>query len=283
MRWHHPTLGHVPPSTFIPIAARAGLIARLGDWALRRALLDVQAAQRFGNVRVNVNVSPIQLLSPDFAARVLNTLAELGTSPDLLTLEVTESTVMQNVTLACQHLEQLRQAGVHVALDDFGSGHSSLALLADLPLDTVKLDRSFLRETTRGDRNSTRWALLGNTIRLARDLRLYTVAGGVEDEAMLSLLRDLRCDAAQKDHIDTPDRLKDVSRPPNSFVRPDRSRGLPPALRPAAQSGRNGRSFCRIVRTSVRRFGFRCSTVISAGPWSVSLVAAAGARRRSRP
>ncbi|GGL00238.1 putative bifunctional diguanylate cyclase/phosphodiesterase [Deinococcus radiotolerans] len=208
MRWQHPTLGSVPPSTFIPIAERSGLIAKLGDWALRRALHDVKDAQRFTPLRVNVNVSPIQLLNPNFAENVLAILQEQRASPHTLTLEVTEGSVMQNVALACQHLDQLRRAGVHVALDDFGSGHSSLALLAELPLDTVKLDRSFLRDSTRlGPRASTRGALLGNTIRLARDLKLRTVAEGVEDEAMLHVLRDLGCDAAQGYHIARPEPL----------------------------------------------------------------------------
>ncbi|GGS01144.1 putative bifunctional diguanylate cyclase/phosphodiesterase [Deinococcus sedimenti] len=207
MRWHHPTLGDVPPGTFIPIAERAGLITRLGDWALRRALLDAQAAQQIAPVRVNVNVSPLQLLSQDFAQSVLNILRELQVDPAVLTLEVTESSVMQNVTLACRHLEQLRAVGVQVALDDFGSGHSSLALLADLPLDTVKLDRAFLRDGTRG---GTRGALLGSTIRLARDLGLRTVAEGVEDEAMLDLLWSLDCGAAQGYHIARPEPLPEI-------------------------------------------------------------------------
>ncbi len=207
MRWTHPTLGSVPPGTFIPVAERAGLIAALGDWALRRALLDARAAQHIAPLRVNVNVSPIQLLSPDFAQRVLNTLTELNAPASILTLEVTESSVMQNVELACRHLEQLRATGIHIALDDFGSGHSSLGLLADLPFDTVKLDRSFLRDSARG---GPRGALLGSSIRLAHDLGLHTVAEGVEDEEMLRLLVQLDCDAAQGYHIARPERLEEL-------------------------------------------------------------------------
>lgn len=207
MRWTHPSLGSVPPGTFIPVAERAGLITALGDWALRRALQDARTAQHIAPLRVNVNVSPIQLLSPDFAQRVLDILREQDAPASTLTLEVTESSVMQNVDLACRHLERLREAGIHIALDDFGSGHSSLGLLADLPFDTVKLDRSFLRDSARG---GTRGALLGSSVRLAHDLGLRTVAEGVEDEDMLQLLTHYDCDAAQGYHIARPERLEEV-------------------------------------------------------------------------
>lgn len=208
LRWQHPLLGAVPPGTFIPVAERSGQIYQLGDWALQTALRETQAARALWlEAHVNVNVSPVQLLMPDYAERVLQTLTDLHVSPKLLTVEVTESTVMQDVELACRHLCLLREAGVRVALDDFGSGHSSLSLLTDLPLDTVKLDRSFLRE---GALETARGALLRNTIRLARDLQLSTVAEGVEDEAMLALLRDLGCDYAQGYHISRPDHLEDL-------------------------------------------------------------------------
>lgn len=208
LRWQHPLLGAVPPGTFIPVAERSGQIYQLGDWALQTALRETQAARAlWPEAHVNVNVSPVQLLMPDYAERVLQTLTDLHVSPKLLTVEVTESTVMQDVELACRHLRLLREAGVRVALDDFGSGHSSLSLLTDLPLDTVKLDRSFLRE---GALETARGALLRNTIRLARDLQLSTVAEGVEDEAMLALLRDLGCDYAQGYHISRPDHLEDL-------------------------------------------------------------------------
>ncbi|MBX8465246.1 bifunctional diguanylate cyclase/phosphodiesterase [Deinococcus sp. RIT780] len=208
LRWQHPLLGAVPPGTFIPVAERSGQIYQLGDWALQTALRETEAARAlWPEARVNVNVSPVQLLMPDYAERVLQTLADLQVSAHLLTVEVTESTVMQDVDLACRHLRKLREAGVRVALDDFGSGHSSLSLLTDLPLDIVKLDRSFLRE---GAQETARGALLRNTIRLARDLQLSTVAEGVEDAGMLTLLRDLGCDYAQGYHISRPDHLEDL-------------------------------------------------------------------------
>ncbi|GAA0501920.1 putative bifunctional diguanylate cyclase/phosphodiesterase [Deinococcus depolymerans] len=208
LRWQHPQLGAVPPSTFIPVAERSGQIYQLGDWALQTALRETQAARAlWPEAHVNVNVSPVQLLMPDYAERVLQTLADLQVPPQLLTVEVTESSVMQDVDLACRHLRKLRDAGVRVALDDFGSGHSSLSLLTELPLDTVKLDRSFLRE---GAQATARGALLRNTIRLARDLHLSTVAEGVEDAAMLARLSDLGCDYAQGYHISRPDHLEDL-------------------------------------------------------------------------
>ncbi|OWL93301.1 hypothetical protein CBQ26_20355 [Deinococcus indicus] len=208
LRWQHPTLGAVPPGTFIPVAERSGQIYQLGDWALQQALREVQGARAlWPHAHVNVNVSPVQLLMPDYAERVLQTLEDLQVDSQVLTVEVTESTIMQNVELVCRHLRKLRQAGVKVALDDFGSGHSSLSLLTELPLDIVKLDRSFLRE---GAQETARGALLRNTIRLARDLQLSTVAEGVEEESMLSLLRDLGCDYAQGYYISRPEHLDDL-------------------------------------------------------------------------
>ncbi|MGM9322819.1 putative bifunctional diguanylate cyclase/phosphodiesterase [Deinococcus aquaticus] len=208
MRWQHPQLGTVPPSTFIPVAERSGQIYQLGDWALQTAARDIQEARAlWPGAHVNVNVSPVQLLMPDFAERALKILSDLGVSPTLLTFEVTESTVMQNVDLACRHLARLRSAGVRIALDDFGSGHSSLSLLTELPLDVVKLDRSFLRE---GIQDTARGALLRNTIRLARDLNLATVAEGVEDAGMLQRLQELGCEYAQGYHVSRPDYLEDL-------------------------------------------------------------------------
>jgi EAL domain-containing protein (putative c-di-GMP-specific phosphodiesterase class I)/sensor domain CHASE-containing protein/GGDEF domain-containing protein len=208
LRWQHPTLGAVPPGTFIPVAERSGQIYQLGDWALQTALRETQSARAlWPEAHVNVNVSPVQLLTPDYAERVLQILEDLQITPQLLTVEVTESTVMQNVDLVCRHLRKLRDAGVKVALDDFGSGHSSLSLLTELPLDIVKLDRSFLRE---GAQATARGALLRNTIRLARDLQLSTVAEGVEDAGMLALLRELACDYAQGYYISRPEHLEDL-------------------------------------------------------------------------
>ncbi|GGR58114.1 hypothetical protein GCM10008959_19830 [Deinococcus seoulensis] len=208
MRWQHPQLGVVPPGTFIPVAERSGQIYQLGEWALQTAAREIEQARAlWPGAHVNVNVSPLQLLMPDFAERALGTLAALNVPPTLLTFEVTESTVMQNVELACRHLARLREAGVRIALDDFGSGHSSLSLLTELPLDVVKLDRSFLRD---GVQDTARGALLRNTIRLARDLNLTTVAEGVEDAGMLARLRELGCDYAQGYHISRPDYLEDL-------------------------------------------------------------------------
>ncbi|WP_221090986.1 putative bifunctional diguanylate cyclase/phosphodiesterase [Deinococcus aquaedulcis] len=205
LRWTHPVYGPVSPATFVPIAERSGQIYALGDWALRAAVREVlQARAVWPQARVNVNVSPVQLLMPDFAARVLSVLETLQAPAELLTLEVTESTVMQNVSLACTHLHHLREAGVRIALDDFGSGHSSLGVLTELPLDVVKLDRSFLRASLDG---TQRAALLHGSIRLAADLGLSVVAEGVEDEDMLQRLRDLQCTYAQGYYIARPQPL----------------------------------------------------------------------------
>ncbi len=196
LRWYHPDLGDISPSVFIPLAERSGLASALGDWVLDQVCANLhqwleQELPIHG--RVSVNVSPWQLQSENFADKVLNTLARHNLPPERLTLEITESTLVDNLTTASQKLSQLRQQGIHIALDDFGTGFSSLAYLSQLPLDALKIDKSFVNDLDR-TRNHE---LISSMINIGKALNLSVVVEGVETQAQLNTLAALGCDRYQ--------------------------------------------------------------------------------------
>jgi diguanylate cyclase (GGDEF)-like protein len=212
------------PAGFIPIAEETGLIVELGDWVLRRACTDVAALNlaRPGDdpIGVAVNVSPRQL-GPDLPARVGAALADAGLPPSLLTIELTENALMGDEEGAPAHLLALKALGVRVSLDDFGTGYASLGRLRRLPVDQLKVDRSFVAELGSNDQ-----PLLPVLVYLARVLGVETVAEGVEDVGQLRYLRALGCDAVQG----------------FLFGRPVPAVELPAALQAAEASGRPPRS-----------------------------------------
>ncbi len=192
LRWRHPVLGSVPPSEFIPVAEEAGLIAEIGGWVLAKAC--EQAAAHLRDIRISVNVSPVQLLRPDFVRNVEAALERSGLSPALLEIEITESLFIDEVPLALSNLHAIKQLGVRIALDDFGTGYSSLAYLRRFPFDTLKIDRAFVRELmTRSDAR----AIVRTIIQLAGTLGMSTVAEGVEEPAQLEVLLRAQCHAIQ--------------------------------------------------------------------------------------
>jgi EAL domain-containing protein (putative c-di-GMP-specific phosphodiesterase class I) len=170
------------------------LIDEVGDWVIVAALNETTGWMTDRDFRVAVNVSPLQLNHEDFAAHVLAALDEIGGNPRRLELEVTESTLMADPRRASKSLARLREAGVSIAIDDFGTGHSSLRMLAGLPIDVLKIDRSFVRNlcTDRNDR-----LIVQTTIGLAQSLGLKTVAEGVETTEQLRMLRELGCNTVQ--------------------------------------------------------------------------------------
>ncbi len=186
--------GSVPPTVFVPILESLGLIDEVGDWVIVAALNETTGWLADRDFRVAVNVSPLQLNSEDFAAHVLAAVDEIGGNPRRLELEVTESTLMADPRRASKSLARLREAGVSIAIDDFGTGHSSLRMLAGLPIDVLKIDRSFVRNlcTDRNDR-----LIVQTTIGLAQSLGLKTVAEGVETTEQLHMLRELGCNTVQ--------------------------------------------------------------------------------------
>jgi diguanylate cyclase len=206
-RWHHPRFGHVSPTEFIPIAERSGAIVALGEWVLREACKQAKAWQRLSgqDVVVSVNVSPIQFAHPGFYRTVEHALEDHALMPESLELELTEGIVMHGVDHVKATLERLQRLGVSIAIDDFGTGYSSFAYLRDLPIDTVKIDRSFVRDLG-SPLHAPQFALalVEAIAHVATHLDLEIVAEGVETEAQLRMLRDLGCQLGQGYYFSKP-------------------------------------------------------------------------------
>nr|WP_218860044.1 EAL domain-containing protein [Petropleomorpha daqingensis] len=196
LRWRHPERGLVPPVEFIPLAEDTGLIVPIGAWVLREAARQAVAwsAAAGRPIGMAVNLSPRQLADDDVVATVAAVLDETGLPPVQLTLEVTESVMVQDVDRVVDRLRTLRTLGVRIAIDDFGTGYSSLSYLRRLPADTIKIDRSFVIDLAQDGASRT---LVSSIIELARSLQLDVVAEGVEDAAQRSVLQSLQCSHAQ--------------------------------------------------------------------------------------
>jgi diguanylate cyclase (GGDEF)-like protein/PAS domain S-box-containing protein len=195
LRWRDPVRGIVQPSEFIGLAEETGLIIPVGAWALRTACKQLHAWQQQGlGLRMAVNISAVQLQQRDFADVVRAAIEESGIQPDRLQLEITESAAMQNFELSMETMRELRAMHVGIAVDDFGTGQSSLIYLKHFPIDTVKIDKEFLREVTADD---TAAAIVSYIINLAHTLQLKVVAEGVETEEQYTFLRHYACDMMQ--------------------------------------------------------------------------------------
>jgi diguanylate cyclase (GGDEF)-like protein/PAS domain S-box-containing protein len=196
IRWNDPATGLVPPSRFIPLLEETGLIYEVGRWAMRRAMADYMGWRRagFDAVRVAVNVSPLQLRHRDFVADVKQAISIDAHAAAGLELEITESMVMQDDGRNIANLHAIRAQGIQVAIDDFGTGFSSLSYLTKLPIDTLKIDRSFVADLDTGPQGV---ALVAAIINLAHALALNVVAEGVETQAQQRLLCALNCDEMQ--------------------------------------------------------------------------------------
>ena len=196
LRFKHPKLGMLPPSRFIPIAEESGLIVPIGDWAMREAFRQaLEWHTKYGfTKRMAVNVSPLQFARTDFADTVEATLKSSGLPPSLVELELTETLVMSNVEESSRQMNRLKQLGVHISIDDFGTGYSSLSYLHQLPIDTLKIDLSFIQKMT--EVGGTR-PIVEAIISLARSLGLQTIAEGVETAEQLAILAELKCDVIQ--------------------------------------------------------------------------------------
>ncbi len=196
MRWRHPERGLVSPIEFIPLAEEAGIITELGEWALGEAAQQMVAWRRRGIVvpRMAVNLSPRQFYAADLADRVERILSAAGAASEWIELEITESAAMAHPEGAVQVLQRLRERGIQVAMDDFGTGHSSLAMLRTLPLNVLKLDRSFVQHLPASASDA---AVAEAVVTLARRLGLTVVAEGVETEAQRRFLSDIGCELLQ--------------------------------------------------------------------------------------
>jgi EAL domain-containing protein (putative c-di-GMP-specific phosphodiesterase class I) len=196
LRWQSPGLGAVSPEEFIPVAEQSGLILPIGDWVLREACRQMRAWQDQGLAAgtMAVNLSTRQFRQTDLAEEISAALADTGLAPDDLELELTESSIMDNLDAAASVLAELEQLGIRIAVDDFGTGYSSLSYLKTFSIHCLKIDRSFIRDIP-GDDNDT--AIVRTIIALARNLGLIVVAEGVETDAQLAYLRANQCDQVQ--------------------------------------------------------------------------------------
>ncbi|HET9028326.1 MAG TPA: EAL domain-containing protein [Trueperaceae bacterium] len=199
-RWHHPKWGHVGPTEFIPIAERSGLIVSLGEWVLREACRQAKAWEALSGhgLVVSVNVSAMQFAHPGFYRTVEAALEDHALLPELLEIELTEGIVMHGVDHVVETLQRLQRLGVRIAIDDFGTGYSSFAYLRDLPIDTVKIDRSFVKDLGSPlQAPQFALALVEAITHVAKHLDLQIVAEGIETAAQRQVLRDLGCHLGQ--------------------------------------------------------------------------------------
>jgi diguanylate cyclase (GGDEF)-like protein/PAS domain S-box-containing protein len=192
LRWQHPERGRVMPDEFIPLAEETGLIGPIGEWVLRTACKQAQAWREsgVGPLRISVNVSARQVEQPGLVQAVAGALAEAGLPPQHLHLELTEGAVMRQLESVTFTLAELREMGVGISVDDFGTGYSSLGYLKRFPIDTIKIDRSFVQDVTT-DQNDA--AIVTTVIAMARGLNLRVIAEGVETESQLNFLRENDC------------------------------------------------------------------------------------------
>jgi diguanylate cyclase len=203
VRWQHPRLGLMPPAKFIPVAEESGLILPLGTWVLEQACRQNAAWQREGlkPVRVSVNVSAPQFDRPDFLETVTRALAQAGLRPEFLELEVLESMLVTQLEESIKRMDEVRALGVKIALDDFGTGYSSLSYLQRLPIDTLKIDRSFISALESNDPNSSAerraLPLIQAILTMAHSLELQVMAEGVERQEQLETLIKLGAQGAQ--------------------------------------------------------------------------------------
>lgn len=195
LRWENRKFGHVSPTQFIPIAESSGIIVEIGDWVLDQACqyLKEWQQQNLKPVRIAVNISPVQFRQPDFVLKVRNLVEQYGIQPDLLELEITE-TSMSDLQETTKTLKALKEIGVFVAVDDFGTGYSSLSYLKMFPVDVIKIDQSFIADISKNTKNE---AIIEAIVAMSHSLGLEVIAEGVEELMQEDFLRGLQCQKVQ--------------------------------------------------------------------------------------
>ncbi len=212
IRWNHPQRGLIPPSEFIPFAEECGMILPIGDWGLAEACRQIQSwtqeNPRYGSPRVCVNLSARQFLREGLADHVESLLEQSGTNSRLLGLEMTESSLIPNRTVAMEVMESLRSLGISLSMDDFGTGYSSLSYLHSFPFNVLKIDRSFVGRITEG---AQPLQIVKTIIELARVFDLDVVAEGIETQDQHNLLRQMGCRFGQGFLFARPMAAEDIS------------------------------------------------------------------------
>ena len=222
LRWTHPDLGVLPPAQFIPLAEETGLIVPIGRWVLKQACAQNMAWQRRGlrPVSMAVNLSPRQFVDEQLLQDIDEALAASGMSPVLLQLEVTESMVMRNVSRAVNVLDAIRSRGIRLAIDDFGTGYSSMSLMKQFPIDTIKIDRSFVRDLPSDSEDR---AIAQAIISMGKALGMTVIAEGVETAEQYTFLQNHDCDEMQGFLFSEPippRQVADLLRPTTAVVAP---------------------------------------------------------------
>jgi len=210
LRWKHPTYGMVSPAEFIPLAEKTGQIVPIGNWVLRESLRQIRIWRELyhADLIISVNFSVHQVIRSDFSETVKTALSEAGVPSHALLIEVTESVLMQD--RAVEHLNEARRLGVKISVDDFGTGYSSLSYLQRLPIDEIKIDRTFMEKVGEDERKT---ALFGAVVHMAHTLGMSVVGEGVELKLQWDSIRDMSCDAAQGYLISrplSPERVEDI-------------------------------------------------------------------------
>ena len=196
IRWNSPKEGMISPGVFIPMAEKTGLIIPIGNWVLKTGCEQVKRwqQQNINDICISVNVSAIQIQEENFVTTVANILEETNINPELIELEITESSIMEDTIENIMKLNELKELGLRISLDDFGKGYSSLNYLKILPIDTLKVDKSFIQNIEYDPKEKV---ITESIIRMAKALGLTVLAEGIENETQHSLLIDLDCDAMQ--------------------------------------------------------------------------------------
>ena len=210
LRWNHPIRGQLMPDEFIPLAQEAGLISYVSDWVMRTAGSQLKEWFEYGlsPIRLSINLAPEQVQQHDFVAKFSELIREMNIDPELLEIEITESTMMRDLEAAQDKLKALSSLGVKLAIDDFGMGYSSLSYLRNLPIHAIKIDRSFVADIKAGTENT----LITAMILIAKGLKLRLIAEGVETVEQLAFLKSHHCDECQGYLISKPLDTTEVTR-----------------------------------------------------------------------
>ena len=216
VRWKHPQLGFLSPSEFIPLAEETGLIKPVGDFVLRAACKQNKYWQDKGlnEICISVNLSAVQFQQKNLLHKVTHCLTEVGLNPAYLELEITESSAIQNPQMTVKTLKEFKKLGIQLSIDDFGTGYSSLGLLNQLPLDTLKIDKSFIRDITSDKDNQ---AIVSAIIAMSHNLGIKLVAEGVETKEQMAYLKEHQCDQIQGYLISPPIAAEQFEK----FLQPD--------------------------------------------------------------